>query len=249
MRLIPVIDLKEGLVVHAVKGERSNYQPVKSVLCQSPDPIAVARAFRYQLGLTDLYVADLDAIQNRGDHRHIVTRLANQENMTLYLDAGISQPQAALAALENGARKVIIGAETLPSWQALRAVSKAVPVDRLIFSLDMVQGKVLSSNPELASLAPAQLLERVVSEGWNEVILLDLARVGAENGVDRDLIKTLRRNAPQVSLLIGGGVRNMDDLAQLEDLGVDGVLLATALHRGVIDARHRPQSGSSPERF
>ena len=68
MRVVPVIDLKDGTAVHAVRGERERYRPVNSTLAgDDGDPLALARAFRSALGLDELYVADLDAIG--GDER------------------------------------------------------------------------------------------------------------------------------------------------------------------------------------
>jgi phosphoribosylformimino-5-aminoimidazole carboxamide ribotide isomerase len=37
-----------------------------------------------------------------------------------------------------------------------------------------------------------------------------------------------------VNVLVGGGVRSIKDLQMLNDMGVAGVLLATALHSGKI---------------
>ena len=69
MRVVGVIDLKDGTAVHAVRGERERYRPVSSVIAgDDGDPLALARAFRSELGLDDLYVADLDAIGGEGDH-------------------------------------------------------------------------------------------------------------------------------------------------------------------------------------
>ena len=46
MRIVPVLDLKGGVAVHAVRGERQSYAPVRSVLSPSADPVALARAFQ-----------------------------------------------------------------------------------------------------------------------------------------------------------------------------------------------------------
>jgi hypothetical protein len=48
--------------VHAVRGERERYRPLRSTLVDGADPVAVTRAVRDRLGLDELYVADLDAI-------------------------------------------------------------------------------------------------------------------------------------------------------------------------------------------
>ena len=68
MRVVPVIDLKGGMAVHAVRGERERYRPVRSVITDDAgDPVALARAFASELGLDELYVADLDAIGGEGE--------------------------------------------------------------------------------------------------------------------------------------------------------------------------------------
>ena len=61
LKIIPVIDVLGGVVVHAVRGRRKEYQPLKSGLCESTDPVDVAAALK-ALGFSELYVADLDAI-------------------------------------------------------------------------------------------------------------------------------------------------------------------------------------------
>ena len=43
MNLIPVIDLMQGQVVRAVRGNRHAYQPIVSKLCASSDPLTVMR--------------------------------------------------------------------------------------------------------------------------------------------------------------------------------------------------------------
>lgn len=246
MRIIPVLDLVSGQVVHALGGEREKYQPVQSVLCESAEPIQVARAFRAQLGLDTLYIADLDAIQD--DHHHkkpaghqdLIQTLARVEKFHILLDAGAGDAASAQGLLELGVSRVIIGAETLPHWEALQVLPGCLPAERLVFSLDMQAGKILSRCPELAALTPLAALEELQARGWREVILLDLKRVGSGSGVDQGLVTQARAKFPKMSLLIGGGltggVTGMAELLALKELGVAGVLMATALHRGTLDA-------------
>ena len=62
MKILPVLDLLDGIVVRGVAGKRNAYRPVESQLVDNPDPIFVAEAFRNHFGLTEFYLADLDAI-------------------------------------------------------------------------------------------------------------------------------------------------------------------------------------------
>lgn len=238
MRLIPVMDLRGGLAVHAVRGEREHYKPVKSVLADSADPLALARAFREHLGLSEIYIADLDALQDRGHHRALIATLAKQESMQLLVDAGAADLQGALDVMAAGSHKAIIGSETLVNWETLPDILSKIPADRLIFSLDMRDGQILTRCPELATLSPMGALEKLHQVGLQEVILLELARVGTGAGVDRPLITKARQRFPSMLLLSGGGIRDVSDLNELKAIGISGVLVATALHRGAITRKH-----------
>jgi len=66
--------------------------------------------------------------------------------------------------------------------------------------------------------------------------VIDLARVGTGRGLDLDLLASVRDATRGSRLLAGGGVRGVEDLARLADVGCDGALVATALHDGRITA-------------
>src|SRR5512136_915884 len=97
------MDLRDGLAVHAVRGDRKEYRPVTSVLADTADPLDVARAFREKLGLSELYIADLNAIQGHGHHRALISRLAQQSGMRLIVDAGAADVASASQVLDAGA--------------------------------------------------------------------------------------------------------------------------------------------------
>jgi phosphoribosylformimino-5-aminoimidazole carboxamide ribotide isomerase len=242
MRFIPVIDLLNSQAVHAVKGERKHYKPVVSVLCSTSDPLEIAVAFRDKLGLNEIYIADLDAIQNsdRTKHRRLIEHLSSRESIRILLDAGISDAGEARNRLDTGISRVIIGAETLKNLDALKEIPSGVDSGRLIFSLDCRNGKIISACPELTELSPINALEHLESSGWREVILLDLARVGSGLGIDSSLIHEARARFPGVTLLAGGGITGPEELSRLQSLGVGGVLVATALHNGAIGPQHLP---------
>jgi phosphoribosylformimino-5-aminoimidazole carboxamide ribotide isomerase len=206
MRVIGVIDLKDGVAVHAVRGERQRYRPVRSGLVEGADPVAVARALRDRLGLRELYVADLDSIAGGRGHDDV------------------------LRVLSLGAARAIVGTETL----ADAAAFAELPLDRLVLSLDMRGGRVLARDSELATLGPGEALARLTRAGLREAIVLDLARVGSGEGPDVELVRELHGRFPQLALLAGGGVRDAADLRALAQAGAAGALVATALHSGAI---------------
>ena len=203
------------------------------------DALALAaRAYVNRLGIAELYAADLDAILGGTPQDALVARVAALA-APLWLDAGVSSVDHARHALGLGAARVVVGLETLPSYDALEEICAAVGGDRVAFSLDLRDGEpvVAAGAGEISAHAPAHTIAaRAASAGVGAVIVLDLARVGTGNGLDLDLIARVRDAAPGVTLLAGGGVRGLDDLARLADAGCDGALVATALHDGRLGA-------------
>jgi len=236
MRVVPVIDLKDGTAVHAVRGERERYRPATSALADDDgDPLALARAFRSELGLDDLYVADLDAIGGESDHGMTLAALARRARVMV--DAGVSEPGRARALLDLGVHRVVVGTETLSGTDALDRLLAELPDGAVILSVDLREGRLLSPDAQLAGLAAYDAVARLHRSGLREAILLDLARVGSGVGPDVALIAEIHAAFPDLELLAGGGVRDVEDLRALDAAGAAGALVATALHTGVIGAR------------
>jgi phosphoribosylformimino-5-aminoimidazole carboxamide ribotide isomerase len=232
MRVIPVIDLRRGVAVHAVRGDRERYRPLRSRIAEGSDPVHLTRAVRERFGLDELYVADLDAIAGGPGSPAVIAALALEGRVMV--DAGAAAATAVARVLELGVAGVVIGTESLPGAEAFRRLRIELPDAPLVLSLDLRSGKVLSPDPALAGAAAVDALARLADAGAREAIVLDLARVGSGEGPDVMLLGELRSRFPDVELLAGGGVRHAGDLRALADAGVAGALVATALHRGAI---------------
>jgi phosphoribosylformimino-5-aminoimidazole carboxamide ribotide isomerase len=240
MRVVGVIDLKAGTAVHAVRGERESYRPVSSVIGgDDGDAVALARGFRSELGLDEVYVADLDAIVGDGENNERIGALAREARVMV--DAGVSEPARAQALLDLGAHRVIVGTETLTGPDALDRLLADLPERSLVLSVDLRDGRVLSPDAQLAGLGAMDAVARLHRAGLREAIVLDLARVGSGAGPDVALIAEIHGAFGDLELLAGGGVRTIDDLRALDAAGAAGALVATALHSGVIGPRELAQ--------
>ncbi|MFO0909106.1 MAG: HisA/HisF-related TIM barrel protein [Isosphaeraceae bacterium] len=235
-RVIPVIDLRGGIVVHARGGVRSNYRPVESRLVSGANPREPARAFRDRLGLHELYAADLDAIAGQPPDHALLNSLS-PESQHVIADLGIRGPEDALAARAQFGGQLIVGSESIRGRQALQQVVAAV--GRVVFSLDLRDvNPVRADAGEWSGDNANALLDDALSVGVRTVILLDLNRVGTGQGSSTSgkLLAWLLDRDRTVEVLIGGGVGSVEDLHRLRDQGAHGALVATALHNGRIQA-------------
>jgi phosphoribosylformimino-5-aminoimidazole carboxamide ribotide isomerase len=146
-----------------------------------------------------------------------------------------------------GVCKAVIGSETLQTMDAVQHIPSRVNRDRLIFSLDLRDGKILSRCPDLSAMKPMEAMECLASAGWREVLLLDLKRVGSGEGIETSLVREVRTKLPDLHLLVGGGIANPGELTVLKSLGASGVLTASALHRGTITARDISENKSATD--
>jgi phosphoribosylformimino-5-aminoimidazole carboxamide ribotide isomerase len=236
MRLIPVLDLKGGVVVRGVGGRRDEYRPVRSTLVQSADPIDVASALRETFGFREFYIADLDAIAGDAPHWNVIRELVRRD-LRLIVDAGLRTVADGRALFDAGVTRVIAALETSPGPEHLHALLDALGADHVTFSLDMKAGALLmrreswSEGATGSASAALDVAARVLDGGVRSLIVLDLAGVGESRGVPTlDLCRAVRTMAPDVELITGGGVRHVTDLETLEAAGVNGVLIASALH-------------------
>ncbi len=232
LKVIPVIDILNGKVVHAVGGKRSQYKPIESVLCKSSDPTEVASAFK-ALGFTEVYVADLDAIIDCSMKFPEIVRIAKQTGLSLMVDAGVTNIERAEKLLQSGAIKLVIGTETLQSKSFIAQAIERFGNSQVVLSLDLKGNKVITKAEGVEGTdEPLQLLREFEIKGVNQVIVLDLERVGSAKGVNLDFLK--KAMAVGVDIVVGGGVGGICDIVKLKNIGISGALVSTALHNGKI---------------
>jgi phosphoribosylformimino-5-aminoimidazole carboxamide ribotide isomerase len=230
MRILPVIDLMAGQVVHAVAGQRHNYRPIVSPLCAGSSPLVLARAFREHFGLAELYLADLDAIAGARAAIGTVVELLD-DGFALWVDAGVRTLREAHALGEAGAG-IVVGLETLTAPEALAEIL-ANYGKRVLLSLDLRAGEPLGRREAWQQPDARGIAAEAVARGVQRLLVLDLARVGVGAGLGTEgLCAALASAYSHVEILAGGGVRDHGDLLRLKECGVSAVLVASALHNG-----------------
>jgi phosphoribosylformimino-5-aminoimidazole carboxamide ribotide isomerase len=226
------MDIMEAQVVHGVAGQREKYEPIRSRIVEGSDPTDVAEAFRRIFGVDEIYVADLDAISGTGDNMSSVTEIADSVGVSVMLDAGVRSRADVEKLLESDIPRVVLATETVQSFEAITDI-----VDHhsefVIGSLDLMNGKTLSSCLDFRDKMPVDAARMMEASGLRELIVLELALVGSGQGpVHPGLIEVCRSTG--MTIIAGGGVRNRGDLRVLHSLGVKAALVASALHNGRI---------------
>ena len=228
MRIVPVLDLKGGVVVHARRGQRDDYAPLRSPLVDGCEPVAVARALCAACATETVYVADLDALAGRPVDVRTLADLAAVAQP--WVDAGAATPERAAALHRAGVARNVVGTESLEGELLEPAAGVSEPP--LVLSVDLRDGRLISPRPELAGREPAAAAPLAAALGVHELLVIDLLRVGSGSGPPLEAVAQLVAALPGLAVYAGGGVRDDADLRALESAGATGALVATALHEG-----------------
>ncbi len=220
MHIIPVIDVLNGTVVHAKQGNRKDYAPLQSSLCKSADIFDVIDAFGKHFKPNCIYIADLNAITRQHSNSDLLNAvLTAYPGITFWVDAGYPLPNADFLNFSNFVP--VLGSESFQedTVDELKQFGNAY-----ILSLDFsVTGEIGAKSVFTQT------------ELWpKRIIIMSLAKVGSNLGPDVDRLQIYCKHYPEYNFIAAGGVRGTQDLDDLIKVGVDFVLVATALHNGQI---------------
>lgn len=224
------MDILDGEVVHAIAGEREKYEPVESVLTESSKPLKIASIFEKE-GSDEIYVADLNKIQNEGNNLEVIDLLTSKTSLDIMIDAGFKNYKEPKPYVDNGISKIVLATETLKRFETIRKVVEKYPIS-VIGSIDLKGNEVIANSPELKKPIP-QIVQEFEKNNTSEIILLNLQKVGTSTGLDMKTVKKITKIS-SIPVIVGGGVRNISDIQKAKKAGVSGVLMATAFHTGAI---------------
>ena len=246
MSVIPVLDLRGGIVVRAHLGRRDQYRPIETPLSATSDPVDVMRGLFSVHPFKTFYIADLDAITGSGNNDAVLNRLRTEfPAATFWVDNGVNNIRAARRWFDTDLGHLVVGSESQKDLSLLLYLSQH---QRWILSLDF---------RDQDFQGPAQLLIQV--ELWPQrLIVMTLAQVGSGAGPDFNRLATIRGIAAGRQIYAAGGVRDVVDLTALKRVGIAGALVATSLHDGRLTSRDlesieidytQHEAGSNPARI
>jgi len=216
MKIIPVIDLKNGVVVHARQGNREHYEPINTDLCKSSDIFQVIETFLGVYAFDSFYIADLNAITHQGNHDLLIADvLARYPQTTFWIDKGYQKYDKGIPTANNALP--VLGSE---SYRNDTIAEIKAYNNNFILSLDYSKTNALG--PEDLFSDPGF---------WpKNIIIMTLDRVGSNQGPDLKKLTGFCKQYPDKNFIAAGGIRNKQDCVLLSKADIHQALVASALH-------------------
>jgi phosphoribosylformimino-5-aminoimidazole carboxamide ribotide isomerase len=223
--LIPSIDLMGGKIVQLVQGE-------KKALEFSDFEVWVERFSKYPL----VQLIDLDAAMGKGGNRDLVQHFASR--LPCQVGGGIRSVENARVLLAAGARRVIFGSSLIKDGAVdvafARSAANELGAEKLVFAIDSRGGKVsVRGWKEGTPITPIEMM-RELEPFCSAFLYTHIDTEGLMKGIPMDVIRELRA-ATRRKLIAAGGIRSMEEVQELDALGVDAVV-GMAIYTGAMEA-------------
>ena len=226
MKVIPAIDIMENNVVRLVKGNPKN----KTIY--SVNPVETAKKWE-MAGADILHVVDLDATLGRGSNLHLIKKIAEEVSIPIQVAGGL-RTEYAIDKVLHFASKVVLGTIAFKNKEVLQNISKNFGKDRIIISVDHLQGKIVISGwTEDTGVELISGIENFVKLGYSEFLLTSVDRDGTLEGPDLDSLNNACR-IQDAKIIASGGISSLQDTINVKKCGAFAVILGKALYDGKI---------------
>jgi phosphoribosylformimino-5-aminoimidazole carboxamide ribotide isomerase len=232
MRIIPAIDIIDGKCVRLTQGD---YNQKK---IYNENPVSVAKDFE-NAGLKFLHLVDLDGAKaGEVTNWRVVESICKETNLDVDFGGGIKTEEQIQQLFNCGVKQVNLGSIAVKDPKIVTDWINKFTSEKIILSADVKNEMItISGWQENAAIPITIFLNDYVKNGIKYVTCTDISVDGMLTGPSIDLYRKILINFPHLNLIASGGVSSLDDLQELKQIGVEGVIVGKAIYEGRIKLR------------
>lgn len=229
IEIIPAIDILHGKCVRLTQGD---YESGK---IYNEHPLEVARQFE-DSGLKRLHLVDLDGARDgRVINWKSLEAIAGKTGLIIDFGGGIGTAKDLQIVFESGAAFATVGSVAVKSENLLREWMLLYGPEKFLLGADVREEKISISgwtvNTEIGII---DFIEKYILAGIMQIFCTDIKMDGAMNGPSLELYKKIIDRFPDLHFIASGGIRSLDDIYRLEELGCKGAIVGKAIYEGFI---------------
>ncbi len=229
IQIIPAIDIIDGKCVRLSQGDYNR----KTIY--NEDPLEVAKMFE-SFGIQRLHLVDLDGAKAHHIVNYkILERIAINTSLIIDFGGGLKSDKDLEIAFEAGANMITGGSIAVKSPETMLSWIESFGSERIILGADVSNRKIAVAGwTEDSGLDLFTFIKGWEEKGIDNVISTDISRDGMLLGPAIDLYKEIMQSIPGIYLIASGGVGSLQDVLDLEKIGVPAVIVGKAIYEGII---------------
>ena len=229
MIIIPAVDLKDKKCVQLIQGD-----PNKKHL-EMDNPVEVAKKF-VDDGAEYLHIIDLDAAFGTGDNKEVIKNIIKEVNAPIEVGGGIRSLEIARELINLGVDRIIVGTKAILDPKFIDDLNKEIGKQRIVLAVETKNGKVVIKGwKEKIDKAPIEVIKEF-EDKVGYILFTNVDVEGLLKGINLDTIREIIKEV-DIPIIYSGGVTTIDDIKALKELGVYGVVIGSALYKGLIDLK------------
>ena len=229
--VIPAIDLKGGKCVQLVQGVPG------TEMVSIDDAVEVAAGWVGQ-GAKTLHIIDLDgAFSGSRKNAYIMEDIVSKFDVDVQVGGGIRDYETAKYLLGLGIDRVILGTAAIKNPDIVRQLADEFGSETVMVSLDSKQGEVVIEGWTASSGKTTNEMGQFFSKiGAGSILYTNVDVEGLLKGVNEDPVRSLV-NSVTIPVIASGGVTTIDDLVKIKNTGAAGVVVGSAIYKGLFTLR------------
>jgi phosphoribosylformimino-5-aminoimidazole carboxamide ribotide isomerase len=229
IQIIPSISIIDGKCARVSQGDFSKER------VHNESPIDVARRFEDH-GIKVIHLVDLDGAR-RGSpvNYHILETIAGHTDLEIDFTGGIHTDGDISKAYEYGADYITAASVAVSRKDLFASWIISYGREKITLGADALNGKIAIKGWQKGTeIDLFDHIDYFYSRGLKYVKTTDISRDGVLEGPAFDLYDEILKKFPGICLLASGGVRSVDDIQRLNDMGIFAVIFGRAYYEGKI---------------
>lgn len=229
MQIYPAVDIKNGKCVRLKQGNFDD------VTIYEQDPVKAAKNW-IEKGATYLHIVDLDgAKQGDSQNEQIIADIVKLSDMPVQTGGGVRSLEDIERKLSKGVARVILGTVAVKQPEIVKQAVQKFGADKIVVGIDAKNGNVaIAGWEEVSNVSALELCLKMKEYGVKTIIYTDIAKDGMMSGVNVSSTKELVEKTG-MDIIASGGISNMQDLQNVQDIKVQGVIVGKALYQGALE--------------
>ena len=229
MEIIPAIDIIEGKCVRLTQGDYSQKK------IYNEKPLEVAKEFE-DAGLKRLHLVDLDGAKaGKVVNWKVLEAIAGKTSLTIDFGGGVKTEKDIEIIFESGGALVTIGSMAVKEEEVFIGWLKIYGADKFLLGADVKNEKIAVHGwQETTDIWIYDFIQKYMEKGMKQIFCTDVAKDGVLEGPSIELYKNIIQKFPGLHFIASGGVSNIDDVYELEDINCKGVIIGKAIYEGRI---------------